>query len=320
MVSGYHKVLRMSRFLNYIAKTMGPHSIVTANLKDVPADCWEEVPPLLFEQFTHTELNKMRQQLLAHDAAAGSGDGVGGSGDGGASDSGASEVAAAGSGAAAGGSGDAPVLDSAAESALDDQALATDTTSVHKAESSDEAATSSGSTEVAQGKTDLPKEKTDAPKEKIKVAVSRSHRSKIAKFFANRSEFECIPIGSAGVKTLSVVMGATDAYVHDGGFYEWDSAAPVALAESLGFITEHLDGTELIYNNADVYVPDLYICKPEVHATVRRAIDEYLYYMYGTGKAPAAPVSSESAPQGDKGKPGKTQNKPQDKPEDHVNK
>ena len=44
-------------------------------------------------------------------------------------------------------------------------------------------------------------------------------------------------MGSAGVKVISVARDITDAYVHAGGQYEWDSAAPVAVARAAGLFT-----------------------------------------------------------------------------------
>ena len=71
-------------------------------------------------------------------------------------------------------------------------------------------------------------------------------------------------LGSAGVKAMSVVRGDTDAYVHGGGQYEWDSAAPVAVARAAGLHTSRLDGTPLRYNRPDPYLPDLVVCRPDV--------------------------------------------------------
>jgi 3'(2'), 5'-bisphosphate nucleotidase len=112
---------------------------------------------------------------------------------------------------------------------------------------------------------------------KIRIAVSRSHRAKIGQFFMKYfNDFECIPIGSAGVKTVSVLNGTVDAYIHDGGFFEWDTAAPVAVAKSKGLIAKRLNGSELTFNNKNVYVPDLYICTKNVKEKIENAIKIYL--------------------------------------------
>ena len=72
-----------------------------------------------------------------------------------------------------------------------------------------------------------------------------------------------MPLGSAGFKALAVVRGAADIYAHSGGQYEWDSAAPVAVALAAGLHASRLDGTPLAYNNPDPYLPDLLIAHPD---------------------------------------------------------
>ena len=72
-----------------------------------------------------------------------------------------------------------------------------------------------------------------------------------------------VEMGSAGAKVASVVQGISDVYVHAGGQYEWDSAAPVAVARAAGLHTSRIDGSPLIYNQDDTYLPDLVICRPE---------------------------------------------------------
>jgi len=79
-------------------------------------------------------------------------------------------------------------------------------------------------------------------------------------------------MGSAGIKATAVVDGLVDAYVHAGGQYEWDSAAPVAVATASGLHTSRIDGSALSYNRADPLLPDLVIARPEVAATVLDAI------------------------------------------------
>ena len=79
---------------------------------------------------------------------------------------------------------------------------------------------------------------------------------------------ELVPMGSAGVKVLSVVRDVSDAYVHAGGQYEWDSAAPVAVARAKGLWCGRIDGSELVYNRDDTYLPDLVICRPELTETI----------------------------------------------------
>ncbi len=71
-------------------------------------------------------------------------------------------------------------------------------------------------------------------------------------------------MGSAGAKTAAVLQGSVDAYVHSGGQYEWDSAAPVAVAHAYGAYAARLDGSALLYNRPDPWLPDLLVCRPEL--------------------------------------------------------
>lgn len=75
---------------------------------------------------------------------------------------------------------------------------------------------------------------------------------------------EPVPMGSAGAKMAAVVQGRVDAYVHAGGQYEWDSAAPVAVARAAGLSTSRVDGSPLRYNRADPWLPDVLVCRPEL--------------------------------------------------------
>ena len=75
---------------------------------------------------------------------------------------------------------------------------------------------------------------------------------------------ELVPMGSAGAKVMSVVRDLSDAYVHAGGQYEWDSAAPVAVARAAGLFTSRVDGSPLVYNQDNVLLPDLIVCRPEL--------------------------------------------------------
>ena len=72
-----------------------------------------------------------------------------------------------------------------------------------------------------------------------------------------------VEMGSAGAKAMAVVRGAVDVYANSGGQYEWDSAAPVAVARAAGLHTSRLDGSPLRYNQPDPYLPDLLVCRPE---------------------------------------------------------
>ena len=79
---------------------------------------------------------------------------------------------------------------------------------------------------------------------------------------------QLVPMGSAGAKVISVVRDVSDAYVHAGGQYEWDSAAPVAVARAAGLFTSRVDGSPLEYNRADPTLPDLIVCRPELAETI----------------------------------------------------
>jgi 3'(2'), 5'-bisphosphate nucleotidase len=74
---------------------------------------------------------------------------------------------------------------------------------------------------------------------------------------------ELVGMGSAGAKAMAVVLGQAEIYLHSGGQYEWDSCAPVAVALAHGLHCSRIDGSPLVYNQSDVYMPDLLICRPE---------------------------------------------------------
>jgi 3'(2'), 5'-bisphosphate nucleotidase len=97
-----------------------------------------------------------------------------------------------------------------------------------------------------------------------RVAVSRSRPPAFVDGLVAALGGEVVAMGSAGAKVISVVRDVTDAYVHAGGQYEWDSAAPVAVARAAGLFTSRVDGSPLRYNQDDVYLPDLVVCRPEL--------------------------------------------------------
>ena len=108
----------------------------------------------------------------------------------------------------------------------------------------------------------------DAPKvpaapEQLRVIVSRSRPPAEALAIAEGLGAQLVEMGSAGAKAMAVVRGEADVYPHSGGQYEWDSAAPVAVALAAGLHCTRLDGSPLVYNRADPYLPDLLICRPE---------------------------------------------------------
>jgi 3'(2'), 5'-bisphosphate nucleotidase len=100
--------------------------------------------------------------------------------------------------------------------------------------------------------------------EGLKILVSRSRPPEVASRAAEMLGAELVGMGSAGAKAMAVVRGEAHAYVHAGGQYEWDSAAPVAVAQAAGFHVSRLDGSPMIYNQRDTYMPDLVVCRPEI--------------------------------------------------------
>jgi 3'(2'), 5'-bisphosphate nucleotidase len=106
----------------------------------------------------------------------------------------------------------------------------------------------------------------------VRIAVSRTRPPAVASAVAEALDGELVRLGSAGYKTLAVVRGEVDAYVHAGGMYQWDSAAPVAVARAAGLTTCRLDGSPLVYNGADPSLPDLVVCRPELAEPILAAV------------------------------------------------
>ena len=101
------------------------------------------------------------------------------------------------------------------------------------------------------------------PEGPLRIAVSRTRPPAFVADLAAEVDGEPVPMGSAGAKVISVVRGITDVYVHAGGQYEWDSAAPIAVARAAGLHTSRIDGSPLVYNQDDVLLPDLLVCRVE---------------------------------------------------------
>ncbi|HEY0951561.1 3'(2'),5'-bisphosphate nucleotidase CysQ [Nocardioides sp.] len=110
-----------------------------------------------------------------------------------------------------------------------------------------------------------------------RIAVSRSRPPAFVHALAEELGADLVAMGSAGVKVISVARDITDAYVHAGGQYEWDSAAPVAVARAAGLFTSRIDGTPLAYNQEDVYLPDLIVCRPELAERIVAFVKEHGY-------------------------------------------
>ena len=100
--------------------------------------------------------------------------------------------------------------------------------------------------------------------ERPRIAVSRSRPPAFVEALAAELDAELVPMGSAGVKVMSVVRDIADAYVHAGGQYQWDNAAPVAVARAAGLHCSRVDGSPLVYNADDTSLPDLIVCRPEL--------------------------------------------------------
>ncbi|QNE33476.1 3'(2'),5'-bisphosphate nucleotidase CysQ [Sphingomonas sp. NBWT7] len=94
----------------------------------------------------------------------------------------------------------------------------------------------------------------------LRMLVSRTRPAKEALAVAERLGADLVPMGSAGAKAMAVVRGDADIYLHSGGQFEWDSMAPVAVALAHGLHCSRIDGSPLIYNQQEVYLPDLLIC------------------------------------------------------------
>lgn len=101
-----------------------------------------------------------------------------------------------------------------------------------------------------------------------RVVVSRTRPPAVALQVREALDGTLVEMGSAGAKVAAVVQGRADVYVHAGGQYEWDSAAPVAVARAAGLLTSRIDGSPLIYNQADPTLPDLIVCRPELAEAV----------------------------------------------------
>lgn len=108
--------------------------------------------------------------------------------------------------------------------------------------------------------------------EPVRLVVSRTRPPALVQGLAERLGATLVPMGSAGAKAMAVVRGEVDAYVHAGGQYEWDSAAPVVVALAAGLHASRIDGSPLRYNQPDPHLPDLVICRQELAEDLLKAI------------------------------------------------
>jgi 3'(2'), 5'-bisphosphate nucleotidase len=112
------------------------------------------------------------------------------------------------------------------------------------------------------------------PTAPLRLVVSRSRASQLVKDVAAHLAAELVPCGSAGAKVATVITGETDVYLHSGGFYEWDTAAPVAVARAAGFHASRIDGAHLVYNRENPLLPDILVCRPAIAGLFLDAIRE----------------------------------------------
>lgn len=108
--------------------------------------------------------------------------------------------------------------------------------------------------------------------ERLRMVVSRTRPAPEATAVAEKIGAELVPMGSAGAKAMAVLLGQADVYLHSGGQYEWDSCAPAAVALGWGLHVSRIDGSPLVYNQRDVYMPDLLICRQEHAAKILREV------------------------------------------------
>jgi len=111
--------------------------------------------------------------------------------------------------------------------------------------------------------------------EKLRMLVSRTRPAREAVAAAKALEAELVPMGSAGAKAMAVLRGGAEIYLHTGGQYEWDNCAPAAVALAAGLHVSRADGSPLVYNNANPYLPDLLICQKHLAPKVLEALAAY---------------------------------------------
>jgi 3'(2'), 5'-bisphosphate nucleotidase len=115
---------------------------------------------------------------------------------------------------------------------------------------------------------------SSAPTRRLRIVVSRTRAPRFVQDISELISVELVPWGSAGAKVATVVYGETDAYIHGGGFYEWDTAAPVAVARAAGLHASRIDGSALAYNQVDLLMPDILVCRPALAGSLLQAIRE----------------------------------------------
>jgi 3'(2'), 5'-bisphosphate nucleotidase len=110
------------------------------------------------------------------------------------------------------------------------------------------------------------------PHTKPRLVTSRNRAPYAAVLVAEGLDCEAFRLGSAGAKTMSILMGEADIYIHDGGMHQWDSAAPAAVAMAAGLHASRIDGSPLVYNKPDTWLPDFFVCRPEYTTDILHAL------------------------------------------------
>ncbi|MCZ7420984.1 MULTISPECIES: inositol monophosphatase family protein [unclassified Micromonospora] len=110
---------------------------------------------------------------------------------------------------------------------------------------------------------------------RLRLAASRSRPPVFLTDLAEEVGAQLVPMGSAGAKIAAVITGEVDAYIHAGGQYEWDSAAPVAVATATGLHASRIDGSALKYNEADPRLPDLLVCRKDLASRLLAALQRH---------------------------------------------
>ncbi|GGO97037.1 3'(2'),5'-bisphosphate nucleotidase CysQ [Stakelama pacifica] len=109
----------------------------------------------------------------------------------------------------------------------------------------------------------------------VRMVVSRTRPAPEAVAIAEQTGAELVPMGSAGAKAMAVVRGEADIYLHSGGQYEWDSCAPIAVARAAGLHVSRIDGSPMVYNMAEVWLPDLLICRKEAAPALLASVRDF---------------------------------------------
>lgn len=141
-------------------------------------------------------------------------------------------------------------------------------------------------------RSDAPPEVPPSPAGTLRVAVSRTRPPAFIAALEESGSATLVPMGSAGVKVMAVVSGEVDVYIHAGGQYQWDSAAPVAVALAAGLVATRLDGSPLRYNGVELLLPDLLVCHPDRADEVRALLDAA---GFGPGRVSGSGASSAGA-------------------------